>query len=216
MLAMVAMLTSSAYAHATDAPLRLEVASTSSSSAVLRWRHASVHRDEKRERKLFVQRQYEIPSHRGQWFTVAELPYTATNFTVPGLLERQQYSFCVCASTTASTLSQLPQLSQLCSATTTSRTSAPSKAARGFIIADSNTAYPRNGEGTVVRDGKSLLYFYTRFTVNHDVGASDIVYKVSMTDGESWSEPLVIAPSGDKGRANPGASVSSSKPSNWD
>ena len=63
-------------------------------------------------------------------------------------------------------------------------------------------------QGTIVRDGKRLLYFYARFTNGHDVGASSIVCKVSEDDGDSWSPPLPqITPSDGKGRANPGASV---------
>ena len=174
-------------------PSDLTVSSSSSSSATLRW--AAPAELLPRSSVLTVHRQYEVPSHRGQWFEVAELPANATGFTVPGLLERQRYTFRVCAgaacSVTASTVTQAVE----------------STTPRGMVIAAANATYPRQGEGTIVRDGHRLLYFYARFTDGHDVGASAIVFRVSETNGTSWSEPTQITPPDGKGRANPGASV---------
>ena len=63
--------------------------------------------------------------------------------------------------------------------------------------------YLVNGEGTIIRDGSQLHYFYARYTDGHDVGASVITYKSSSTNGDSWSEPHpAITPNDGKGRAN--------------
>lgn len=188
-------------ANSTPAPSGMAVSATGSTSVQLQW-HPSGTLSQASDRPasdpglLTVQRQYVIPSHKGQWFTVAELPGTATEFTVPGLLERLRYTFRVCTGASA------------CCGAVSAVTNAASSSPRGTIIADANSTYPRQGEGTIVRDGKRLLYYYTRFTDGHDVGASAIVYKTSDDDGDSWSAPLPqITPSDGKGRANPGASV---------
>jgi hypothetical protein len=74
---------------------------------------------------------------------------------------------------------------------------------RGIVIADTNQTFPRQGEGTIVRDGSKLLYFYARYTNGHDVGASAITFKTSTNGGKVWSAPAPqITPSDGKGRAN--------------
>ena len=186
-----ALLAVRAGAPSAAAPSSLAVVSTTASSAHLTWTPPPGPGGG--SRPLILQRQYEVPSHKGQWFTVAELAPTATHFTAPGLLERQRYTFRVCAEELAD-----------CSGSASGTTQAVASATpRGFIIADTNATFPRQGEGTIIRDGSQLYYFYARYTNGHDVGASVITYRTSTTSGDSWSEPRpAITPNDGKGRAN--------------
>lgn len=96
-----------------------------------------------------------------------------------------------------------------CSEPVNAATSAVDTTPLGIPIATSNATYPRSGEGTVVRDGKTLFYFYGRWLHNRgDLGQSVIVYQRSQDDGASWSNDAVqLTPADGKGRANVGAVV---------
>ena len=148
-----------------------------------------------------LQRQYATTdggyaTSRGQWITVARLPASATAFTVGGLLGGTTYAFRVC------------DAGGQCTRPATATTPQPDPTARGMLIAPSNDTYPRNGEGSIVRDGGRLHYFFARFSKNADVGASVIVRKSSTDNGESWdAEAEQITPADGKGRANVGAVV---------
>ena len=115
----------------TAASSGLAVSATGATSATLHWPRRPPSSID--GAVLTVQRQYDIPSHKGQWFTVAELPLSATNFTVPGLLEDLSYTFRVCAG-------------RSCSPTASAVTKSASPAPRGIIIADANATFPRQGE----------------------------------------------------------------------
>jgi hypothetical protein len=99
---------------------------------------------------------------------------------------------------------------QLCSEAAVVVTPAADKAPRGIAIQTSNATFPRSGEGTVVRDGEKLFYFYGRWLKGQggDLGESVIVYKTSDDNGASWSDDAVQLTLADgKGRANIGAVV---------
>eukprot|EP01043_Picozoa_sp_COSAG02_P002779 COSAG02_NODE_66_length_42609_cov_95.996848_2_plen_617_part_00 len=101
----------------------------------------------------------------------------------------------------------LPKLQ--CSRVVSERTLVVDTTPLGSPIATSNATYPRSGEGTIVRDGNMLFYFYGRWLGNHgDLGESVIVYQSSRDDGASWSDNAVqLTPADGKGRANVGAVV---------
>lgn len=103
----------------------------------------------------------------------------------------------------------LPPPELQCSGPVNAVTSAVDTTPLGVPIATSNETFPRSGEGTVVRDGKTLFYFYGRWLHNsRDVGQSVIVYQRSQDGGVSWSSDAVqLTPSDGKGRANVGAVV---------
>ena len=64
---------------------------------------------------------------------------------------------------------------------------------------------PRNSEGAFIRgkDGE-ILFAYSRYTgtSNHDHAACDIAMIRSLDEGESWSEPEIIATAGSFGTQN--------------
>ena len=71
-----------------------------------------------------------------------------------------------------------PSPTSQCSQAVNKLTSAVNTTPRGVPVATGNKTYPRNGEGTVVRDGKTLFYFYGRWLGNGgDLGESEIVYQ---------------------------------------
>ena len=77
---------------------------------------------------------------------------------------------------------------------------------------------PRNSEGAFIR-GKNgeILFAYSRYTgiSNHDHASCDIALTVSRDEGESWSEPRIIAPAAFFGTKNV-MSVSALRQNNGD
>ena len=64
---------------------------------------------------------------------------------------------------------------------------------------------PRNSEGAFLRGKKGeILFAYSRYTgtSNHDHASCDIALIVSYDEGETWSEPRIIAPASFFGVAN--------------
>jgi hypothetical protein len=78
----------------------------------------------------------------------------------------------------------------------------------GTMFALASAAFPRIGEGTMVRRGKELLSFISRQSQQQDVGASNITLTRSQDGGATWSPQVEIPPSSHvPSRANPGAAV---------
>ena len=64
---------------------------------------------------------------------------------------------------------------------------------------------PRNSEGAFLRGKKGeILFAYSRYTgeSNHDHASCDIALITSFDEGETWSEPRIIAPASFFGVAN--------------
>jgi hypothetical protein len=78
----------------------------------------------------------------------------------------------------------------------------------GTMFALASSAFPRIGEGTIVRRGEELLSFISRQSQQQDVGASNITLTRSQDGGATWSPQVEIPPSSHvPSRANPGAAV---------
>jgi hypothetical protein len=102
----------------------------------------------------------------------------------------------------------LPPAPVECSNVASTMTPAATMNPRGMLLQKCNATFPRGGEGTIVRDGARLFYFFGLWLHAGDLGESLIAYKTSDNSGHSWSdEPVLLTPTDGKGRANVGAVV---------
>ena len=100
------------------------------------------------------------------------------------------------------------EYSQNCSSSVDSVTPSWAPEHRGKVLRAASSAFPRIGEGTMVRWRDELLLFLSRQSVQKDVGASNITLMRSKDNGTTWTDPVVIPPgSAIPSRANPGAAV---------